>query len=91
MVALRRDPLAWAFLPPRQVLEAAVKRRHSPARQHGLNHQFTRQVRRQVVGNDPFNAAVRGYPREEPYAKGRFFQAHFLDLAPALGAAAPAC
>ena len=55
---------AMAFFRAREVLEAAVKLLHLPAHVHRVENRFSAQVCRQVVGNDPFNAAACGNPLE---------------------------
>lgn len=60
MVLLRLRRAALAFLRPRQLLETPVKLLYLPAYLDGIDDHFPVQVRRQVVGYHPFNAAVRG-------------------------------
>ena len=56
VVALGIGLAALVFFRARQLLETAVKRFHLPAHLHRLYHHFVRQMGRQVVGSDPFNA-----------------------------------
>lgn len=61
VVALRRGLAALVVFRPGQSLQAPVQFLHLPAHLHGLNHHFSGQMRGQVVGNELFNVAVRGY------------------------------
>ena len=60
VVALGLRLAALALLRARELLEAAVKSLHLPAHLHGVDDHFPRQVRGQVIGEHPFNAAVCG-------------------------------
>ena len=85
MVALGCGLAVLALLRSGQLLKAAVKLLHLPTHLHGLNHHFVGQMSCQIIGNELFNADVRGHQLEELYPKGHFFWAHFHVLVPALG------
>ena len=84
VVALGIGIAALALFGLRQLLEAVIKLLLLPAHLYGIDDHFPRQMRGQVIGNNPLNIAFRGHPLKDFYAKGHFFQAYFYPPAPAL-------
>ena len=84
MFALGISIAALAFFGPRQLLETVMKLLHLPAHLYCIDDHLPRQMRGQVLGNEPFNVAVRDHQLESFYAKGHFFQVYFYAPAPVL-------
>ena len=67
------------------MFETAMKFFYLPPHLHGIHDLLARQLRDRVIGDDPFNATVRGNQLEEPQIKGDFLEPHLGAFAPAAG------
>ena len=85
MIALCAGASALAFFGAGQLVETAVKFFYLPPNFNGINNLLARQLRDRVIGDDPFNATVRGNQLEEPQINGYFLEPHLGAFAPAAG------